>query len=236
MTIRTTTKSALIKLAILFMCASAFVHAQTESEPLQTHERVYQVELIIFSRAEVNPKEVWPKDVHLSYPENLVALKSDANTDGFSLLPASERTLNSQAATISRNGSYSLLYHQAWRQTIFARKTHIFISGVKSTNGHQELEGSISLSVGQYLKIQTNLWLSQFALPGTELTEQWPSLPPLPFTESVLGEQNANNLIKRIVKISEDRSMRSNEVHYIDHPLLGVIVKIIPYDAPNKTN
>jgi hypothetical protein len=34
---------------------------------------------------------------------------------------------------------------------------------------------------------------------------------------------------KRIVLIKEKRDMRSNEVHYIDHPILGIIIKVTPF-------
>ena len=233
-------KLALLQLGLLMLIGSLDVSAQTDAEPVQTqpqtHERVYQVELIIFARPEVNPQEHWSTDVKLNYPENLVSLKTENDPEGFSLLPASERTLNPQAATLARSGTYTLLYHQAWRQPIYARKTNIFISGGKSLGGHQELEGSIALSVGQYLKIQTNLWLSQFVAPGTDIAENWPDLPSLPFTDSTSSNKSQDYLIKRIVKITEARSMRSNEVHYIDHPLLGMVIKIIPYEASAKTN
>lgn len=228
---------ALVQLGFLLLMSSFHAYAQTETENPQNHERMYQVELIVFARTESNPQEHWPADVKLGYPENLISLKADGNSpEGFSLLPQTDRSLNSQAATLARSGSYTLLYHQAWRQMIYGRKTNIAISGGKSFGGHQELEGSIALNVGQYLKIQTNLWLTQFVPAGTNLTEVWPELPSLPngFAES---EKNSNYLIKRIVKVSQERSMRSNEIHYIDHPLLGIIVKIVPYEASgNKAN
>lgn len=224
----------LFALQLSLLAFTAVSHAQTDTDAPQNHERVYQVELIVFSRPEVNPQETWPTDVKLNYPENLVSLKTDSSFEGFNILPANERTLNAQAATLARSGTYSVLYHQAWRQTIYARKTHIFISGGKSIGGHQELEGSIALSVGQYLKIQTNLWLSQFAPAGTNVTEVWPSLPQLPFADTGASDKTQDYLIKRIVKVAQERSMRSNEVHYIDHPLLGIVVKIIPYEATAK--
>jgi hypothetical protein len=34
---------------------------------------------------------------------------------------------------------------------------------------------------------------------------------------------------KRIVLVKEKRDMRSNEVHYIDHPILGIIIKVTPF-------
>ncbi len=222
--------NAVLQLGLLLLVGSVYAKAQSEPEGLQTHERTYQVELIVFSRVALNSQEHWPLEVKLGYPENIVSLKDTSYPDGFSAVPNGERLLNPQAATLSRSGSYTLLYHQAWRQMIYGRKTNILITGGKSFGGHQELEGSIALSVGQYLKIQTNLWLTQFAPPGTPVTEAWPALPPVPNTLSE-NDSNQNYVIKRVVKVNQERSMRSNEVHYLDHPLLGVIIKIVPYEA-----
>ncbi|MES2825362.1 MAG: CsiV family protein [Pseudomonadota bacterium] len=211
------------------------------------HERWYQVEMIIFARGESSKnQEAWPKNIKLAYPDNLNFLKpiGSNNAEGFNLLPVLERKLNSQAATIAKSGSYTLLFHQAWGQMIQAKNTHIFINGGKKFNDHHELEGNISLSVGQYLKFQSNLWLTQFApialdsattMASTETDlsadatteEPWPELPGLPNSETSTSEP-ADFVTKRIVKVFQQRSMRSTEVHYIDHPLLGIIVKISP--------
>jgi len=206
------------------------------------HERWYQVEMIVFSRNESSAaqQEAWPKNIKLAYPLNLVTLKSaDVNDPaGFTMLKPNDRQLNAQAATIAKSGSYTLLFHQAWRQMIYGKKTSILINGGKTFNGHQELEGSIDLSVAQFLKFQTNLWLTQFVSAqaastiGNEL-EGWPELPAIPNVESTTNDQPADFVTKRIVKINQQRSMRSVEVHYIDHPLFGIIIKIVPYDAPN---
>lgn len=222
----------ILPLALLSGASHAQQAADSENQP-QSHVRWYQVEMIVFSRASTTSQEQWPVDVKLSYPESLVSLKADGGgSDGFTMLPASERLLNSQAATLAKSGSYTLLFHQAWRQMIQAPKTNILITGGHSFNDHQELEGNISLSVGQFLKLQTNLWLTQFVPAGTPVTEAWPELPSLPNALATEADKPQEFLIKRIVKISQQRSMRSNEVHYIDHPLLGIIIKIIPYDLP----
>ncbi len=234
--------SVLAHLSFIICVCSIHVQAQTETDAPQNHERLYQVELIVFARNQAAPEEHWPTDIKLTYPENLLSLKSEASAyEEFSLLAPNERLLNPHAATLSKGG-YSLLYHQAWRQMIYARKTHIAISGGKTFNGHQELEGSIALSVGQYLRIQSNLWLSQFVPAGTNLTDPnltqtWPELPPLPNTVNNESEKSQGYLIKRIVKLNQERNMRSNEIHYIDHPLLGIIVKIVPVEtSSNKPN
>lgn len=46
-------------------------------------------------------------------------------------------------------------------------------------------------------------------------------------------DQTANETwqTKRIVLLKEKRDMRSNEVHYIDHPILGIVIKVTPFKA-----
>ena len=225
----------LTQLGALVMLGCFNAQAQTETAALQNNERLYQVELIVFARHQAGSQEHWPNDIKLAYPENLQRLKNDGSaSEEFSLLAANERLLNPHAAPVSKGG-YSLLYHQAWRQMIYGRKTNIAISGGKTFNGHQELEGSISLSVGQYLRIQSNLWLTQFVpantQPSTNLTQTWPELPTIPGVLNDESEKSQDYLIKRIVKLNQERSMRSNEIHYIDHPLLGIVVKIVPVET-----
>ena len=223
--------SALIfLLSTFFSSAQAFAQLMPEVKE-QNHEKLYQVEVIVFGRPEASAQETWPTDIKLTYPDNIVSVTESGFSEGFTPVPANERSLNPQAATLARSGSYTLLFHQAWRQTIYASKTNIAISGGKVFNGHHELEGSISLSVGQYLKIQTNLWLTKFAPAGANTTESWPELPNLPnsFTNDV--NTSLSNPIQRIVKLNQERTMRSNEIHYIDHPVMGLIIKIIPVEA-----
>lgn len=54
------------------------------------------------------------------------------------------------------------------------------------------------------------------AADGAEDPEAEPAEPLWPWRHSVL--------------VSEQRRMRSEEVHYLDHPLLGVVVKLTPVD------
>jgi hypothetical protein len=221
-------------LSAFFFSTQSFAQlTPTASE--QNHEKLYQVEVIIFGRPGATAQETWPTDIRLTYPDNIVSVAESGFSDGFTPVPTNERSLNPQAATLARSGNYTLLFHQAWRQTIYANKTNIAISGGKVFNGHHELEGSISLSVGQYLKIQTNLWLTKFAPAGTSIAESWPELPNLP--NSFTSDVDTSNPIQRIVKLNQERTMRSNEVHYIDHPVMGLIIKITPVEAnTEKTN
>ena len=43
--------------------------------------------------------------------------------------------------------------------------------------------------------------------------------------------QNAHNLSETI-SLNQSRRMRSKEVHYIDHPMIGILALITPYERP----
>nr|WP_324258752.1 CsiV family protein [Cellvibrio fontiphilus] len=248
-----------------------------QSKP-SNHEGWYQVELIVFARKNDTSQEHWPNNIKLRYPADWVELKEISDTEtnapdltkeAFYRLPVSERQLNAQAQKLERNPRFQVLFHNAWRQIITHEKMakSILIQGGQQFGQHKELEGSIRLSVATYLKLQTNLWYSQFDLNvGQEQTRQWPELPKQPnylaapiaglsldssleleqalaienqqWDESIAetgDEASASNsyLTRQIILLQQSRDMRSGELHYIDHPVIGLIVQITPYPTTN---
>lgn len=59
-------------------------------------------------------------------------------------------------------------------------------------------------------------------------------LPAEPLAD-ITTEANAPYLPQRIVLMNEERQMRSSEIHYLDHPLFGLIIQLTPYDVPAST-
>lgn len=49
--------------------------------------------------------------------------------------------------------------------------------------------------------------------------------------DNTLDATASANLVSEIITLKQSRRMRSNELHYIDHPRLGIIVKISPYEV-----
>ncbi len=47
-----------------------------------------------------------------------------------------------------------------------------------------------------------------------------------------INESSTHYEAIRTVVIDESRRMRSNELHYLDHPLFGMVIKITSYEAP----
>jgi len=52
-------------------------------------------------------------------------------------------------------------------------------------------------------------------------------------SEDALVELFGNQFsVERTVALRQKRRMRSNELHYLDHPLMGLLVKVTPYERP----
>ena len=137
---------------------------------------------------------------------------------------------------------------------------NILIRGGEQYDQHYELEGSISIAVERYLHINTDLWFSRFASTRGMEQSPWPVLPTPPTVlaaeqqrqQMMVREFNLQPLngeadpwlpqqpfqllfdqqyaVEQTVVLRQHRRMRSNELHYLDHPLVGLLVKITPYE------
>jgi len=82
---------------------------------------------------------------------------------------------------------------------------------------HYQLEGTLTFDLRRFLHVTTDLWLAVEALPGAQATRATTGDP----TPAV-----------RYAHHREQRRLRSGEVHYLDNPLLGVVVLVTPWQKP----
>lgn len=198
-------------------------------------------------------------------PNSAVSSTPNSAHQAFILLSENEQSLARHATALRRDSRFEVLFHEAWRQPITTLRNApaILIKGGAKFDGHTELEGSITLSLTRLLQINTDLWLTQFALNDGQSVD-WPTLPQAPgglqseilaqaltdnpdatddfadapaqFTEDTLLMALADEFVPtRIVQLQEERKMRSKELHYIDHPLFGLIILITPFDPSITT-
>ncbi|MEP0202626.1 MAG: CsiV family protein [Halioglobus sp.] len=166
--------------------------------------------------------------------------------------PAAEREFHGKAAYMQRTGNYRTLYHHTWLHPMRDESSALPIVLDRSgdTRDWPALQGSVKIYLSRYLHIETNLWLNT---TGNYLPGQW-AMPPAPLgppsliviepeisQPEPLSVTNDNELVsetdttlepaypwRHAVRFTEKRRMRSNEVHYLDHPMLGVVVKFTP--------
>jgi hypothetical protein len=236
----------MIYLRIIFYVTLTLLSFNSSLVSAQNAGRWYQVEVLIFKRNNLtsNPDnsalnasgqtEVWSNDINLQYPEKYRFINNP--------LSSSTHQLEGYSYALKRNEGFEVLFHKAWNQQMWGeqRSTPLIIQAGQRHGDHRELEGSINIHIGRFLHFTTNLWLSEFIYGNNDLQNNstyWPILPTL--TDANVNESGSevpflSNQVRasRIIKFTERRSMRSKETHYIDHPEMGILVRMLPIDPP----
>jgi len=204
----------------------------------------YDIEIVIFEDATHRYKnsEQWPRLAHtLALDESNNIITSDtateiANPDSnavINITNTNSTMLNDYVKKINASNRYNVLLHKSWRQTGLDAKSAISIpinslsdtSGDSLTNFNQELpdntvassiSGEIKVTLGRYLHIYTDLI---YKLPNE--------------TNSPLLTSSVNDPYKYFA-IKSHRRMRSKELHYLDHPLVGILVKALPVEKTEE--
>lgn len=147
-----------------------------------------------------------------------------------SLADSSLRRINS---SLRRSSRYDVLDHLSWIQPINSEPTPVLVQAGQRYDDRYELEGTLSIYRSRFLHVQTDLWYTLFEPRGTSgaLPNAFQSTLP----DEVLKEyadlveverQRGQYYPARSHVMKQSRRMRSDELHYIDHPLFGVIVRI----------
>lgn len=160
---------------------------------------------------------------------------------------------------LKRNENFRILKHIAWSQQMALEKKSpaIIISGGENIGNHKELEGYVKIHIARFLHVTSNLWLTDTSANNVESNAQWPALPAKPSrtkagilksknikgSQEVQNEKNTGTLadIERgfntnytspypIITLQNKRRMRSNELHYVDHPAMGIMIFITPIE------
>jgi hypothetical protein len=206
-------------------------------------------------------EEEWPDNVHLRYPRNWVRLQSNSELSSPRIVDSSDPEFAKAAKSLRMSSRYKPLFLASWEQDLKSRKKApaILIQGGKQFGKHYELEGYVRVAVERYLHLDTNLWLVSYGSrggdyylphqpqsydveePSPSVDEAFTSTPEYtqfkaqnPGFQNDIAPQNAAFPIEQIVVMKQHRRMRSDELHFIDHPKFGVIIKVTKIAAPTE--
>jgi hypothetical protein len=215
-------KTILLLLCLLLQPLS--LHAESQSGV--TAEPWYQFEVLVFRR--INPgagtTEGWKLDPGTPDKTNSVSLTRgplmrDNKPIAYRALPAEEKSLTRVWHAMRSSRDFRPLYHIAWRQPVVHpdKATPIYFSlKAKRDSAFEEplprLEGTLKFGIQRYLHLETDILLR------AEVDE----------TDSDVGYGQRF----RSYRMQEKRRMRSGKLHYLDHPVLGVLTIAKRYEMP----
>ncbi len=221
--------------------------------------RYYDVEIVIIENMSEEQKnsENWPLQVNLTKDEKTVELGQPVLSEwlpegvdlkeSYKLLDSSHFQLTSEVEKISESKTQRVIFHTAWRQPGLDKKLALPVYFKREVAPPPEieeddleknaepptnvkimptnLEGILRVTLARYLHLEAELTLQE-KLPEVIATDN-------PF--SVLDSESEREKIKKqgVIHLKQKRRrIRSKELHYIDHPVLGILIHITPYEKP----
>jgi len=213
----------------------------------QAHaESRYMVEMIFFAQDDDKAffSENWPLDTGLN------GLKDESEKDKigkFEELPSSELTMAGAAQALNKSPRYTVLKHIMWEQPGLEEKKAlkmpiaggrdyrqeypkrmlsrwetneqgemIEIPGPENLN---ELDGSVTLVLSRYLHIYTDLIFRKPVIVE-QLDEETQEISE---TRALFD-----------IPVQSHRRMRSRELHYLDHPMVGILIEVTPVETEEE--
>lgn len=190
------------------MALSLFAGALLILSPPVIGAEWYQVETIIFEHLKISGDgELWRKS-SISMVRHGVEDLSDSGT--FKKLPESSHGLADVKRTLKSSGIYRPLYHVGWKQP---RLTQSQSKKVWIQDLGAKIDGTISVVSGHLLHVVIDFSYFTELIISPLITDQ-----TNPGGEIIVSGTRA--------RIKEIRRVKLNELHYIDNPLFGVLIRI----------
>jgi Peptidoglycan-binding protein, CsiV len=206
--------------------------------------------------------ENWPLQVNLTQAEKTVQLGQPVLSEwlpqdidlksSYKVLNSSHYQLTSEVKKISESKTQRVIFHTAWRQpgldknqalpVYFKHEVaapHVIedeestetaengeiVSTQKTNTSPSILEGILRVTLSRYLHLEAELTFKN-KVPDMVKSDN-------PF--SVLDNEDVRTEIQKqgVIHLNQKRRrIRSNELHYIDHPVLGMLINITRYEKP----
>lgn len=210
-------------------------------------ERWYEVEILLFTQnnSVYRDSEVWPLDYTLPSIAKSVELSASGSERGaarptpFSRIPEGKLRLRQEAERFSRAKDVDLVLHLGWYQPGLpeekAKAVHIVSDAmVTASNGagvQPKIEGTLRLILSRYLHLESDMVLRE-ALPekSLDLPDYRAGTPQSNEDDTVATIPRSNSQSYQVYHMEESRRMRSGEIHYLDHPLFGIVALVSPYE------
>ena len=210
--------------------------------------------------------ENWPLQVNLTQAEKTVQLGQPVLSEwlpkdvdlklSYKVLKPRNYHLTKEVKKISESKTQRVIFHTAWRQPGLDKKLALPIyfkreiapppviddeessetAQNSETDSNQEqnaspsiLEGILRVTLSRYLHLEAELTLKDKA-PDIVKSDN-------PF--SALDNEAVRSGIQKqgVIHLKQKRRrIRSSELHYVDHPVLGILIYITRYEKPEDKN
>nr|WP_246624781.1 CsiV family protein [Oceanobacter mangrovi] len=162
-----------------------------------------------------------------------------------------------EASRIDPQGGMRVVWHERWIEPVQAQAGQLKHPINLTLDGEPEIQisGSFSIYLSRYLHIHTDLAVQHLSanlpqepllMPVAETTDSLlataidttAAINPVAEPVTVIEQPEPQPVMidglypARAAHIVMSRRMRSGELHYLDHPMLGLVIRLTPVDIP----
>ena len=196
----------------------------------------YEVEVIIFE--DLTDRSLNSEKWYLAKDDTINIInhvnKSSSNSKGFQdpvyeELSTEKSRLHDQIERLVKHNNYNILIHKAWKQTgldpdkafqiLIDSRNLAFKTDMPAETRPPYITGDITLIMSRYLHINANLIYYK---------------PQIYTASDNTNPANITDTYYNQYPVIFERRMRSKEIHYIDHPLIGMIVLTVPFKVEQE--
>ena len=164
----------------------------------------------------------------------------DFSRNDFTQLSPVDSDFQQTNRTLERSSDHRLLYHGLWRQAVrqSSNAVPIYIEGGLRYGDNHELQGSVTIRFNENedrVVVDTHIWLIEYSIVKDSSSEwKLPQIPEFIRRESRENSSSLTYFPNNVYVMEQSREMRSNEFHYLDHPALGLVISVKPYNVPSR--
>lgn len=203
-------------LSVIALSLGVFSSAAHASEEIPN----YTLEVIVFETFALKSwtEEYWPEELEpLDYENTLylsdILANSKAKTpENYQAQPIELKRI---AEKLSPKKGYKILFHKAWSQDTRSDSEMPTLM-IESAKGSSQLAGTIKLYKSRYAHVDFDLRLDR-RIPDRVRSE---FMTQQRFSAEEIQPDNW------VFQLKESRKIRPNQLHYIDHPLFGILVQL----------
>lgn len=228
-------------LILIFFLFSQLGHAE------ETPESWYQIEYILFEHLKSDRHVLRHEDVKYNLVDKEQYLY--LSTKNTVVSPYQLKKIEKEKSDftdildrISKSDELKVYSTGSWQQAIQRGEKipPLKITGGQSYDNGQrfQLEGELQIKRERYMHASINVFLADFTtVPYNNLQswffeaddKKWPIdwlLQPLAFEHPTLNKTGQSFIANNVIHFKQSRRIKDAEVHYIDHPALGLMITI----------
>ena len=184
------------------------------------------------------PPEIAPTlepDPLLEFLQAVAEYERELEAQSYRWLDPNTFTLTNEANRLDRTRGYRVLLHGRWLQPVPERQSPqalLVQAGPRYGNAYG-LEGSFDLTVSRFLHFRADLYYREPLLGSRPIDRPKPPRSIAAGATPGAAYPSLQDLsTDGFMQLRESRRMRGGDLHYLDHPKLGVLVRVEPVAHP----